>query len=44
MKRAMTYGIALVGAFVFCGRMVDAPTHRFGYQRPASTRAAWGLA
>lgn len=42
MKRAMTYGIAVAGAFVLAGWAVNYRPHT--YRRPASACAAWGLA
>lgn len=42
MKRALTYGIALAGAFTLAGMAVN--YRPLAYQRPAHSRAAWGLA
>jgi hypothetical protein len=42
MKRAMTYGIALAGAFTLAGFAVN--YRPLAYQRPASACRDWGCA
>lgn len=42
MKRALTYGIAMAGAFTLAGMVVNYRPHT--YHRPAHSRADWGRA